>query len=949
MRLFAVCTLKRQKKRAVMKNSFKNILAINASAGSGKTYQLTLRYLSLLFLGAHPSKILAVTFTKKAAKEMRERIAETLIGLESGKIGVGHPLIASIEEVYKGDIRARAKVLLTLYLSSNNKISTIDSFVHQVLRKFCFYASVRHDFELFTLEPSELKSRFLELLEDGQKERLADYLYARGDTIDKLLGLFGALYEEESDLVAIKQKFESYDRRTFFTAKSAFLEEANRFYGFLCAAKPQKFAPKIFTSVKEFLKTNSFEKLIIERDNLLAHRDYKALSNEHSEMLFASLKSALTNYYEASTRDTLSFILHEFDWYKRARESINKEKNALGFDDIAKTVKELLENGKIDSDFLYFRLDGEIDHILIDEFQDTSILQFRIIRPLLDEILSGIGTGEFKSFFLVGDPKQSIYRFRGAAAGMFENATRYIKQKAERRYEEAYLDTNYRSDKAPVACVNELFAPLYKDMFKAQKSASETEGFTETISVDAELLVNTVADKVAEYISLGAREDAITVLCYTNDDIEDVAACLEARGIKTQKESSKALMDDDAVRAVAVFIEYILLRSLGRDTRLVKLNFLSLTKASSDDFDLLAIGLNASTPPAKAIFEIVNFFGLANPNTIKLIELACAFDDMHTLIESNVIANEKKIFVRQDGVSLMTVHKSKGLEFGYCIICDTLKKKDSSRMRPILQVYEDFRLKELVMSGKSLAALLPQTKAAMEEEDRMEERDLQNANYVAMTRAKHGMCIIRKAQGHSKLQFCGNDGISGIKQFYNNKIESTEEKSFYYGVRLDKKLGRQEDIVREDIFKPENYRAIDFGLALHSYFEVSNTLSHASEAAIYLKNKYGLLLGSSLEQVLSLSRSFNISGFEDSKIYKEISICTQDEKNGLKLHRIDLLALSQDKAVIMDFKSSHEVKEIYKKQLSIYKNIVSNILNMPVKTYLALDNGGSLEMVLIEK
>jgi exodeoxyribonuclease V beta subunit len=929
-----------------VKISFQNILAINASAGSGKTYQLTLRYLSLLFLGAHPSKILAVTFTKKAAKEMKERIAQTLMRLSSGEIGDDDALMCAIRQVYDKDIRQKAKSLLALYLSSNNKISTIDSFVHQILRKFCFYASVRHDFGLLSLDESELKARFLELLDEEQKERLADYLYARGEGLEKTLSLFASLYEEESDLRRIKAEFEGYDRAEFFAARAALIAAANRFYAYLCLAKPQKFAPRVFAGVNEFLKTNSFEKLITERENLAAHRDYKALSSPESEEMFASLKAALAGYYEASSRDTIAFLLREFEWYKRAKESLNREKNGLGFDDVAKVVKELLEEGKLDSDFLYFRLDGEIEHILIDEFQDTSILQFRIIRPLLDEILSGIGTGEFKSFFLVGDPKQSIYRFRGAAAGMFENATGYIKSKAEGRYEEAYLDTNYRSDKTPVGLVNDVFALVYGELFKPQKSASTSIGFSEVLSVLPDELLGCVADKVSEYIAMGAKEESITILCYTNDDIEEVCSALEERGIKTQKESSKSLIDDDSVRGVAAFVEYILLRSLGRDARVAKLSFLSLTKAPSAEFERVASRLGADMSPSSVVFEIVDSFGLANPNTVKLMELAMRYGDMYTFFGSGVFQNEKKISIRQPGVTLMSVHKSKGLEFDYCIICDTLKKRDTARGRPILQIHKDFRLKELIVPGKSIGAMLPAVKAAMDAEDEMETRDLLNANYVAMTRAKKGMCIVKKSEGHSKLSALAiPDGVVGEKLFVPQKNDEKQTQNLYKAAKLDKKLGKQEDFAKENIYKPGDYAAIDFGLALHSYFEISGGNSGADETKTYMQNKYGLLLGPALEAAVSLADSFDLSALsidEEALIYKEISVCTE-QKDGARLYRIDFLALSEGKAVLIDFKSSHEAKDVYKKQLQNYSKIVSQILSVKTEAYLALNKGGRLE------
>lgn len=930
---------------------FQNILAINASAGSGKTYQLTLRYLSLLFLGAHPSKILAVTFTKKAAKEMRERIAGTLMKLESGEIGEQDPLFISIKEIYDGDVKLKARQLLSKYLASNNKISTIDSFVHQILRKFCFYAQVRHDFDLFTLDANELKSRFLELLGDEDKIRLADYLYSKGDTIDRLLSLFAALYEEESDLKAIKKEYAGYERGRFFAASKAFLDAANSFYAMLCDLKPQKFAARTFTGVNEFLKSNSFEKLITERDNLASHRDYKAISNEASEAMFASLKEALADYYKASADDTLAFLLHEFDWYKRAKENISRERNALGFDDIAKIVKELLEDGKIDSDFLYFRLDGEIEHILIDEFQDTSILQFRIIRPLLDEILSGVGASCFKSFFLVGDPKQSIYRFRGAASGMFENAAAYIRSKANDRYRESYLDTNYRSSKIPVSFVNNIFAPVYKDIFKEQKSASLAEGFVECVSCDSDSLLKTVGEKIAEYIQMGAAAESITVLCYTNDDIEEVAAYLADLGIKTQKESSKALADDENVRAVMVFLEYLLLVRLGRDARLARLSFLSLTKASAERFDMFVARLTDISDVPRIVFGSVDYFGLANPNTVKLIELASSYDDIHTFLKSDVVKNEKKISMRMGGVTLMTVHKSKGLEFDYCILCDTLKKKESSRMRPILQLHKDFKLSKLIVSSKSAAAMLSEVKAAVLDEERMEEADLLNANYVAMTRAKNGMCIISKKDGYSKLSALGiTDFACGVKEFERSHVAKQDSGS-YKGTPLDIRLGRQKDFAREEkSYSPDDFFAMDFGTAMHSYIEILGDKSSDGQALDYLKNRYGTLLGDRLGSAALLAQSFKESDLyaecRKGEIYKEISVYV-DEGGELKHYRIDFLAIFENRAIIVDFKSSADIKEGYVKQLQKYQRVVHDILGVDTKTYLVVKSGGKLEPVAV--
>ncbi len=935
-----------------MNNNFQNILAINASAGSGKTYQLTLRYLSLLFLGAHPSKILAVTFTKKAAKEMRERIVQTLLRLSSGEITKGDNLFDSIAKVYDKDIQRKATKLLEQFLGSNNKISTIDSFVHQILRKFCFYAGVRHDFDLFELDGDELRGKFLDFL--IKREKFIEYMRSKNESVDKILGFFALLYEEESDIKKLKSELATYDRGEFFAASSELLKCAQLFYEYLHSEKPAKFPERAFTSVNEFLKTNSFEKTLTERENLTAHRDYKALSNEHSERLFANVKAALREYYKASAKDTIAFLLEEFAVYKNARESINKEHNALGYDDVAKYVKELLEDGKIDSDFLYFRLDGEIEHILIDEFQDTSILQFRIIRPLLDEILSGVGTGEFKSFFMVGDPKQSIYRFRGAAAGMFENATNYIAKKAEGRFEEIYLDTNYRSAKTPVAFVNELFDAPYLGAFKTQKSASETDGFVEVALADfdgddaKEKFLKSLSDKLKALLELGVPSSSVTVLAYTNDDIEEIADALETKGIKTQKESSKSLLSDEGVSALMWLVKYLVLKSGGKSGKLAKLNFMSVVKCTDEDFDSFIASVSGEHLPSRIVFAAVDFFAISSPNTAKLIEIAAGYDDLHAFATQKKVQSEKKITTKNEGVTLMTVHKSKGLEFDCVFLCDTLKTKDSSRMRRILPVHENFALKKLVVTGNSARLLLKDVDEAMKEEEALEQRDLLNANYVAMTRAKHGMCVLKKSSGFSKF-----DALPLAPKEAENKVvakseEGREEFVGYKGTALDANVGRQKDYLKENDFAPNDIKAITRGLALHACFEGSEGLGQISELAKeQVRNKYAAYLGDALPSVFDLANSFDgteiLTGLASPQLYKEISICEKDGDE-LRLNRIDLLVISDSKAIVIDFKSSHEQKESYKRQLANYRRLVSNALGIETKAYLVLDNGkGKLE------
>ncbi|WP_235604569.1 UvrD-helicase domain-containing protein, partial [Campylobacter fetus] len=130
---------------------------------------------------------------------------------------------------------------------------------------------------------------------------------------------------------------------------------------------------------------------------------------------------ALKEYYLALEKYEISQISKFAKLYKKAISNVNRRENSLSFDDITNWVNELLtSDNKQDIDMLYFRLDAKIRHILIDEFQDTSIKQYEILEPLIAESVSGVGQNGLGSFFYVGDTKQSIYRFRGGQKELFD-------------------------------------------------------------------------------------------------------------------------------------------------------------------------------------------------------------------------------------------------------------------------------------------------------------------------------------------------------------------------------------------------------------------------------------------------------------------------------------------------------------------------------------------------
>ena len=137
----------------------KKYLALKASAGSGKTFALTVRYISLLLLGAKPNEILTLTFTNKAANEMSERIYKTLLNLGDDEAYLKEIMIQS--SLTKEDILGKKAYLVKLFSNATLSIFTIDKFINKILREFSGYIGISDDFEIKEDDVEALSYRFL--------------------------------------------------------------------------------------------------------------------------------------------------------------------------------------------------------------------------------------------------------------------------------------------------------------------------------------------------------------------------------------------------------------------------------------------------------------------------------------------------------------------------------------------------------------------------------------------------------------------------------------------------------------------------------------------------------------------------------------------------------------------------------------------------------------------
>ncbi|SEW43316.1 DNA helicase/exodeoxyribonuclease V, subunit A [Cognatiyoonia koreensis] len=462
---------------------------LSANAGSGKTRVLTDRVARLLLSGVEPQNILCLTYTKAAAAEMQNRLFK-LLG--EWAMRADDALFADLKELGVDGTpnlqEARTLFARAIETPGGLKIQTIHSFCASILRRFPLEAGISPQFKEMEDRTAELlRSDVLDAMVTGPHADVVRDLmmYHTGAELDKLVAEvarhrdhFAQGFDEAElrKMLGLASSVETADlmANIFGPAEIAVLREVVT----LCrdgSSNDVKAAEKLATIDLENPKPADLETL----EDVLLFKSSK-ISGDFSPKidsfptkptraknsdLFSELNFIMETV-AASRQDRLALIalertkaLYAFGRvFVPAYEARKLEMGLLDFDDQIRKARALLTDPHV-AQWVLFRLDGGIDHVLVDEAQDTSPDQWAVIKHLTQEFVSGEGAraNQRRTIFVVGDKKQSIYSFQGADPDEFDRMQRHFETKLKEANDQLHnltLQHSFRSSQAVLRVVD---------------------------------------------------------------------------------------------------------------------------------------------------------------------------------------------------------------------------------------------------------------------------------------------------------------------------------------------------------------------------------------------------------------------------------------------------------------------------------------------------------------
>ncbi len=1041
-----------------------SFLVYKSSAGSGKTYNLARAYLHICFshFESNPltyRNILAITFTNKAVNEMKSRILLFLEELANGSN-------ATLMEDFKKDfteekIRQNAAMLLK-YIHhdySNFSIFTIDSFFQQILRAFAYDLNLpsNHQIELnsdiiikhavdMVLSKLGRDDELTELIVNYSQSKVEDSKHWRIDS--DLQHIAKTIYRDEA-LPALK-KIESLEIEEFKSIVEQLNKRINIWNSEIKSIGNKAVAtiyendllPDSFFYKKRGIgtwfekvaengmgqKPNSYVEKTVNEDVWLSKGSEQDIVNKidkvkpdllkfYNEIITYSDKfhSIYTLYCEIRKQIYPIALLNEI---KKAITQIKTDDKTLHISETNHAISQVVQHEYIP--FIYERLGSKYKYFFIDEFQDTSILQWLNILPLFTEGLSTeVSRGKTGKAIIFGDAKQAIYRFREGDVRQFNrlpkvegdgsSILREREKTLEANYQPKHLNKNYRSKQEVVTFNNDFFryllssksedsycSEMYKDLEQTWKDNNEGGGVQLHVLQDTQAkksdVYTFVFQEILEIITAVKKEgyqfSDIAILCRKNDMASFLAHEISQKGIDVLSSESLLLNQSIEVQFIISCFQYM----LNRNDELARMFILQyVLRRKNKDFEPYLIKIKTEQDflsvlrefeynlnPSKLVYltnyemfeELLLVFDLKkldDPYLFALAGVIFEYDLSATYTYANFIEyweeRGSKISLSNpegiDAVNILTIHKSKGLQFPIVIYPQYEPKR--SGKTPTKWVDLDTNEYPIETAFISITSALADTEFAplYEEEKRLEELDDLNVNYVACTRAKDRLYLLLKTVKDTTLE---------EKFFISKNIENTSEdptKAIYAYGKFSPYTKKEELIPENESVKNANRvrlaspplvlkrdyesKEMQWGKWIHTYLSFVYTPQDIDLALDKIKTEtnfsdkdreiarriFTQLTHSDLKPILF--------GEADAVVKTEIEIMSKDAK----LFRIDRLVLQKDSNIVIDFKTG-VAQASYHKQVMKYADLMKEINNKHTKSYIVYiseDGNLSLEKV----
>lgn len=1028
-----------------MMNKIKNKkLIIKASAGTGKTYTLSLKYIIALCNEIDYKNILVMTFTKKATAEIKEKILERIEELlfsQDNSVLIKN-LIENNDNVDLKINDSKIKKLNAIYqdMQKNKdkiKIYTIDSFMNIIFKNIVSKYKNFNKFSTLGEENNkELGTNFYykKILEEVFKNKnlfadFKEFLFNNSEKdISKYIETIKNLIENRWKYLIATENNENFFNKEKLEIKVSAHEILEKLFLFIqddCEKNLEdvlktKFNYLLNLSKEDRKKNIEQRKMEFFDNNPIDLRKFAkkidAENKEHIKNIYEKIQESLAK--EIYNNDILSYEKNLLDFSEKIfniYDNLKFKEKKFSFSDITLYSYMTIFNKNnflIDKDKnnkncgvnnLFFEmLDMKIDAVFIDEFQDTSVLQWKILNEIIKKT---------EQVICVGDEKQSIYGWRDGEKRLFENLEHIIGAK------NTSLNTSYRSDKKIVDYINSIFSKICetypKWKYKDSSCASEKDGYVKYIYFE-KLKTKSIDSKGKETLktnedssSYNARTfsflvsqikklnlnsyDDIAIITRTNKDLIEIANLLEYENIPHTLHKTEEIYENPAIFEFFEFLKFLLLdddlalfnfissdlskfNNLGTkeieillknkeellnylnnnsEKNILENNFLNIIKKFKSDKSYKNISATEFIVKFLNDFNFMNIFTTDNnlKNIFEIYLLSKKYDNILEFFKAYQIQSlrftPKISKEKSKGIELMSIHKSKGLQFKTVFFIE-LDKRDNNRDKANFLFNMDNSYEETKFSlfyrtkyDKILNFCFPEI--FNEYKTKLEEEEINN-KYVALTRAKNNLFYISQKSKSVKNSF-------ELGKFSSDSIEEKIEKEKSEEINNDlmdltklefiSESSNFESEISKSKFSLETEEKRKLGILIHYFLE---NIKYATKDEIEFSKKLCYKNYVSYFGIKKLDKIFSDKNmkeiFEKDKeifsdkwdyIYSEYELYDKENKARFRLDRIMIRDEKIDKdnhiengeIYIIDYKTGQKNDE----QLENYKNLV--IKNFP--------------------